>query len=1053
MVKAKDAAKIAVLILAVGLAGCQPEKPAITIDQARQIAPTISRERSASAPPPRSIVDIADLVGSSSVESPLVAEYRQRYEKLIAAAPLPRSTDPKILVDFHLRRVEAFFLLGYVDRSLIEARTAYNMAQAIKTSLPSLYDHAANLLGQIERYAGDMRRAKELRLERMANRPSLGFRLAMITSLSVIEADFGNLAEAKKYLTESERLYTASLYWNDNGIWGNERLAQLLFARSHVAMAEGRYADAEAMLLKEVKLREFDLERINKTSTNLVTKLLYSSHRDYTMRKLAEVYIHQGRLLEAETTARKILTKKFRGGERQSATAAEALVTLAATLVEQGRLAEAEQITRYSLDTLLKTGLSGEARLMGWPTRILASSLLGQKRFEEAAQIYIKMVTAFASDPWAMRSHVLGNHDIGLALLGSGRHAQAYENLDKTYRDLRERLGDKHITTLETRGLRAAALAKLGDVARARPEFDAVFLALLAPQSDENRNLPAIKDVRRKIILEAYLAILTSGNAQDLERAFQITDTMKGHNVQRAIAEYSARAKSNDPILAELIRREQDIRNKISAYSTLLTNQFALPAEQRDTEVVNGFQRDIDALRGERLEIREDIERRFPDYANLTAPKMTNYQQARNALKPGESLIAIYAGEDQSYVWALPHTGQIAFARINSKRAELAEKVRQLRVALDPQAATLGDIPDFDLATAHTLFNLLLAPVQQGWANSNSLIVVPHEELSQLPFSLFLTDPAPLQTQPAVLFAQYRDAPWLMRKAAITQAPSVFSLSLLRSLPAGAQGRGRFIGFADPIFSDTIDEASYETIADMGATRGIKLRRRNIPDTTKRYSADLSLLPPLPETAEEVRSVAASLGADRQLDVRIREQATEKSVKSGLAANRRVIMFATHGLIPGDLDGLVQPALALTQNDPADPEDDGLLTMEEVLNLKIDADWVVLSACNTAAGDGAGAEAISGLGRAFFYAGARTMLVSNWPVETTSARIFSTDLFSRQARNPRITGAEAARQAMAALVDGPGATNSNGQPLFSYAHPIFWAPFAVVGDGATVMTQ
>ncbi|MBP7065211.1 CHAT domain-containing protein [Ferrovibrio sp.] len=1053
MVKAKDAAKIAVFTLAAGLIGCEAQKPAITIDQARQIAPTISRERSATAPPPRSIVDIADLVGNNSAETPLVAEFRQRYEKLISEAPLPRNTDAKILVDFHLRRMEAYFLLGYLDRSLIEARTAYSVAQAIKTSLPSLYDHAANLLSQIERYAGDMRRAKELRIERMLNRPSLGRRLVIITSLVALEAEFGSLAEAKTYLAESERLYTTSLSWNDNNIWGNDRRAQLLYARSHVAIAEGRYADAEEMLLEEVRLRELDIERVSKTNTSIVNRLLYSSHRDYTMRKLTEVYIHQGRLLEAETIARKILTKKFRGGERQSATAAEALVTLAATLVEQGRLAEAEKITRYSLDTLLKTGLSGETRLMGWPTRILASSLLGQKRFDEAARIYTKMVADFSSDPWAMRSHVLGNHDIGLALIGSQRHAEAYDNLDKTYRDLRERLGEKHITTIEARGLRAVAIAKNGEAARARAEFDAVYLPLLAPQSDENRNLPALKDVRRKIIIEAYLAILTGGNAEDWERAFQIADTMKGHNVQRAIAEYSARAKSNDPFLTELIRREQDIRNKISAYSTLLTNQFALPAEQRDTGVVDGFQRDIEALRNERLDIRQQIERHFPDYANLTAPKMTNYQQARNALKPGESLIAIYAGEDQSYVWALPHTGQIAFARIKSNRAELAEKVRLLRVALDPQAATLGDIPDFDLTTAHTLFNLLLAPVRQGWANSNSLIIVPHEELSQLPFSLFLTDPAPPQTQPTILFAQYRDASWLMRKTAITQAPTVFSLTLLRGLPSGAQSRGRFIGFADPIFSDKNDEASYETIADLGPTRGIKLRRRNIPDTTKQSSADLSLLPPLPETAEEVRSVAASLGADTNLDVRIREQATEKSVKSGLVANRRVIMFATHGLIPGDLDGLSQPALALTQNDAADPEDDGLLTMEEVLNLKIDADWVVLSACNTAAGDGAGAEAISGLGRAFFYAGARTMLVSNWPVETTSARIFSTDLFSRQARNPGITGAEAARQAMAALIDGPGASNSNGQPLFSYAHPIFWAPFTVVGDGATVMTQ
>jgi CHAT domain-containing protein len=108
---------------------------------------------------------------------------------------------------------------------------------------------------------------------------------------------------------------------------------------------------------------------------------------------------------------------------------------------------------------------------------------------------------------------------------------------------------------------------------------------------------------------------------------------------------------------------------------------------------------------------------------------------------------------------------------------------------------------------------------------------------------------------------------------------------------------------------------------------------------------------------------------------------------------------------------------------------------------------VVLSACNTAAGDGKGAEAVSGLGRAFFYAGTRALLVSNWPVETTSARALTTDLFRRQAGQPDLSRAEALRQAMLELIDGPGRTNAKGEILFSYAHPIFWAPFSLVGDG------
>jgi len=109
---------------------------------------------------------------------------------------------------------------------------------------------------------------------------------------------------------------------------------------------------------------------------------------------------------------------------------------------------------------------------------------------------------------------------------------------------------------------------------------------------------------------------------------------------------------------------------------------------------------------------------------------------------------------------------------------------------------------------------------------------------------------------------------------------------------------------------------------------------------------------------------------------------------------------------------------------------------------------VVLSACNTASGRGAGSEAISGLGRAFFYAGARSLLVSNWPVETTSAKMLTTDLFRRQAANPRQSRAQALQDTINAVIDSGAYVDPQvKQTVFSYAHPIFWAPFTLVGDG------
>src|SRR5262249_36858762 len=154
--------------------------------------------------------------------------------------------------------------------------------------------------------------------------------------------------------------------------------------------------------------------------------------------------------------------------------------------------------------------------------------------------------------------------------------------------------------------------------------------------------------------------------------------------------------------------------------------------------------------------------------------------------------------------------------------------------------------------------------------------------------------------------------------------------------------------------------------------------------------------------------------------------------------------FATHGLVPGDLDGLTQPALALTAPEVAQVEGDGLLTIEKILALRLDADWVVLSACNTASGNGAGSEAISGRGAAFLYAGARALLVSNWAVGTASARALTTDLFRRHGANHSLGRADALQQTLNALIDtGTYVDARTNQVVFSYAHPIFWAPFTL----------
>jgi CHAT domain-containing protein len=307
-------------------------------------------------------------------------------------------------------------------------------------------------------------------------------------------------------------------------------------------------------------------------------------------------------------------------------------------------------------------------------------------------------------------------------------------------------------------------------------------------------------------------------------------------------------------------------------------------------------------------------------------------------------------------------------------------------------------------------------------------------------------------------FGGYRSVPWLIREASITSLPSVASLKALITLAAAPPAARAFVGFGDPWFNaeeakeGRADEAAaaIQLASTNGASvvmRGAKMKFRSAPATGSSAEADIADLPRLPDTADEVRAAAKALNADPLKDVFLGQQANEHTVVTTRLDDRRVVMFATHGLVPGDLTDLAEPALALSAPAVSGVPGNGLLTTTKILGLRLNADWVVLSACNTAAGNGAGAQAVSGLGLAFIYAGARSVLVSNWPVETTSARALTTRTFHQLVQTPGTSRAQALRGAMLYLIDGPGYLDKSGKPVFSYAHPIFWAPFTLVGDG------
>jgi len=234
------------------------------------------------------------------------------------------------------------------------------------------------------------------------------------------------------------------------------------------------------------------------------------------------------------------------------------------------------------------------------------------------------------------------------------------------------------------------------------------------------------------------------------------------------------------------------------------------------------------------------------------------------------------------------------------------------------------------------------------------------------------------------------------------------------------------MGFGDPQFK--LDAQATPRPAALGRTAA-------------RYDAEWGFryadVPPLPDTRTELLAIAQALGADPRIDLVLGTAATRQAVLSAPLSDRRLVAFATHGLMPGELPGISKPALAMAAN--ADERESPLLELDDVLALRLNAQWVLLSACNTAAGEMGGA-AMSGLVRGFFFAGARSVLATHWAVESESAAALSVATFKQHA-NGTATRGESLRQAQLALIDGKV---GGGR----WAHPYYWAPYALFGDPA-----
>lgn len=997
----------------------------------------------ASAVPPRSIADITAILEQQKPDPAVFAE-RQR----AAREEPPAGASGSALAEFLTRRASTRSDLGLLAEAIGDAQRALEVAErqtrqrgAAFQTLVSLYQMSgepAKAIALLRRQPTGAAAASRIGMQRQLVR-SLVASGDVATAQVELDALVALADEAVSAASPTDlELYKE--FWEGN----------VESARGVILEFRGQWREAEAAFARsEAGFRAAAAKRPRWQQGPPTNALLQLADINATYQ--SRMKREQGRLAEAEVDARRALLNTLAIVGKYHPTTATLCQSLAVVLRDQGRFAEYEALMRISLETLQAMGVPEDSLWVVTAYNGIANGLRLQGRFAEAAEAYALQDRAIAD--WPVDRAARFRNELGriLTLYAVGRTGEGLEAATAAVTMARSR-GDEFASAVAD-GILAIGQSAAGRDPEALANFRRAAPVLLS-QSSEAEEDGGTASRRQRLtgrIFESYIGLMARNAATQPSMAaetFPLADRLRGRSVASALAASSARVVSQDSALAELARREQDLRKQIAAATAMLNNLLSLPPVQRDDRTVQAIRQDIEQRRSEHEKVRLEIGVRFPAYADLIDPKPATAEQVQAALKPDEAFVSFYFGAERSFVWAIGKTGPVAFAAIPATAAQIEARVKKLRAALEPDVSSVSDIPAFDVALAHELYALLLKPVEATWRPAKTMVVATNGALGLLPLGVLPTAPAASASDGGAAFAAYRAVPWLARTHAVSLVPSAAAFRTLRQLPAGAAGRQALIGFGDPVFNaEQAADAQKNAPQAASPATSPPLERRNAPQTSGLASATLASLPALPDTADELRSVATALKAQGKDVLNLGKAASEENVTSADLAKYRVVAFATHGLVAGELDGLTQPALAMSAPSVTGGRGDGLLTLEKILALKLDADWVVLSACNTGAGDGAGAEAASGLGRAFFYAGTRAILVTNWSVHSQSARDLVTDLFRRQAADPKLSRAEALREAMTGLMDGPGFTDDKGKTVFTYAHPLFWAPYSIIGDG------
>jgi CHAT domain-containing protein len=585
-----------------------------------------------------------------------------------------------------------------------------------------------------------------------------------------------------------------------------------------------------------------------------------------------------------------------------------------------------------------------------------------------------------------------------------------------------------------------------------------------------------VTDNRHNFRLHVLALGQNASSGRFSDEAFHIAQIALTSSTGHTLAQMAARFASGRDELSQAARELQDLLRERSAMDGLLLTALAKP----DTKSTERLNRDL-ARTDDRLKAAaKRMSERFPAYSALAHPQPLHVRDLQGLLRADEALIqflmvpALGDLPEAAFAWAI--TSQEArWVRLDIRPKAITDHVDALRCGLDHASwhsegsdscrrllgnkvaihdAKRSNALPFDANRAHVLYRDLFDRIGD-LVRDRHLLIVPSGALARLPFQVLVTE------KPDQVHANspgYMRTKWLVQRNAVTVLPSVASLAALRQSAKPSAATEAFIGFGNPLLvgpdGKDLSASAFQQCVQ-AASNPLQVASRSVRSPASTFYRSgiaridhLRAQHPLPETAYELCTVSRTLGETDEA-VYLGERATETAVKTlsamGVLGRAKVIHFATHGLLASESEsvgGSAEPALLLTPPVTASEADDGLLTASEVARLKLDADWVVLSACNTAAGGGGleRLDMLSGLARSFFYAGARALMVSHWAVDSDATVKLVTGTFSHLRTNLQISRAEALRLSMLDMLKA-------GE---SQAHPANWGPFIVVGEGAAL---